>query len=71
MDLLYEIDIIWGDGKASNVLLHRETDDAWVIDFGGGWTEGWVDEELSETVMGDELAVKEILEYLQITLANK
>ncbi|KAF9767661.1 hypothetical protein IL306_015138 [Fusarium sp. DS 682] len=64
--LLHQMDITWGDGKASNVLIHRETDDAWVIDFGGGWTEGWVDEDLSGTVAGDEIAVKKIFEYLQV-----
>ncbi|KAL9566575.1 hypothetical protein ACKAV7_009490 [Fusarium commune] len=48
--LLHKIGVTWGDGKASKVLIHREADDAWLIDFGGGWTEGWVDEELSGTV---------------------
>ncbi|CZR42605.1 uncharacterized protein FPRO_09908 [Fusarium proliferatum ET1] len=67
VDLLHKTGITWGDGKASNVLIHRETDDAWVIDFGGGWTEGWVDEELSGTVKGDEVAIKKIMEYLQIS----
>ncbi|KAI1049835.1 hypothetical protein LB506_001910 [Fusarium annulatum] len=67
VDLLHKIEITWGDGKASNVLIHRETDDAWVIDFGGGWTEGWVIEELSGTVKGDELAVRKIMEYLQVS----
>ncbi|EWG38577.1 hypothetical protein FVEG_14920 [Fusarium verticillioides 7600] len=71
VDLLHEIGIIWGDGKVSNVLIHRETDDAWVINFGGGWTEGWVDEESSGTVKGDEMAVKRIFEYLQVTSPNK
>ncbi|KAF5530164.1 kinase domain-containing protein [Fusarium phyllophilum] len=67
VDLLHKIGITWGDGKASNVLIHRETDDAWVIDFGGGWTEGWVDEELSGTVKGDDVAVRKIMEYLQVS----
>jgi tRNA A-37 threonylcarbamoyl transferase component Bud32 len=64
--LLHEIGTTWGDGKASNVLIHHATDDAWVIDFGGGWTEGWVDEELSGTVETDEMAVRKIMEYLQV-----
>lgn len=56
--LLHQIGVIWGDGKASNVLIHRETDDAWVIDFGGGWTEGWVE--------GDRVAGKKIFEFLEV-----
>ncbi|KAK3179305.1 hypothetical protein K4F52_009208 [Lecanicillium sp. MT-2017a] len=64
--MLHEIGVIWGDGKASNVLIHRDTDDAWVLDFGGGWTEGWLDHELAGTIEGDELAVKKIFAFLGV-----
>ncbi|KAI1289042.1 hypothetical protein F5Y03DRAFT_378557 [Xylaria venustula] len=64
--LLHQIGVTWGDGKAANVLIHRDTDDAWIIDFGGGWTDGWVSQELSGTVEGDLVAVKKILEYLEV-----
>ncbi|RKK56575.1 hypothetical protein BFJ67_g3859 [Fusarium oxysporum f. sp. cepae] len=66
VDLLHKTRITWGDDKASNVLIHRETDDAWIIDFGGGWTEGWVDKPLSGTITGDEMTVKKIFGYLQV-----
>ncbi|KAJ8131813.1 hypothetical protein O1611_g1814 [Lasiodiplodia mahajangana] len=64
VDLLHEIGVIWGDGKPHNVLIHKETDDAWVIDFGGGYTRNWVDKELMESRQGDEQAVGKILEFL-------
>jgi len=32
--------VIWGDGKPDNILIHDKIDDAWVIDFGGGYTKG-------------------------------
>ncbi|KAM0321440.1 hypothetical protein ACHAQA_010116 [Verticillium albo-atrum] len=64
--LLHQIGVVWGDGKASNVLIHRDTDDAWIIDFGGGWTDGWVTPDLSGTVEGDEIAVQKIFEFLQV-----
>lgn len=64
--LLHQIGVTWGDGKASNVLINGETDDAWIVDFGGGWTDGWVEPELSGTVEGDELAVKKILAFLDV-----
>lgn len=64
--LLHQIGVTWGDGKASNVLIDCNTDDAWVIDFGGGWTDGWVDQELSGTVEGDEVALKKICKFLEI-----
>ncbi|APA13366.1 hypothetical protein SS1G_08047 [Sclerotinia sclerotiorum 1980 UF-70] len=66
VDLLHEIGVVWGDGKPHNVLVHRDTDDAWLIDFGGGWTDGWVDEELIETLEGDTQAVKKIFEFLKV-----
>lgn len=48
------------------MLIDHVTDDAWLIDFGGGWTEGWISQELAGTVEGDELAVKKIFEFLRI-----
>lgn len=64
--LLHQIGVTWGDGKADNVLIHCDTDDVWVIDFGGGWTDSWVGQELSGTVEGDLMAVKKILEFLEV-----
>ncbi|KAK0099616.1 hypothetical protein ONS96_008116 [Cadophora gregata f. sp. sojae] len=66
IDQLHEIGVVWGDGKPHNVLIHRETDDAWVIDFGGSYTGGWVDAGLMETMEGDEQAVSRILKFLDI-----
>jgi serine/threonine protein kinase len=66
VDLLHKIGGIWGYGKPDNVLIHEVTDDAWVIDFGGSYTNGWVDQELTETLEGDEQAVGKILEFLKI-----
>lgn len=62
---LHNIGVIWGDGKASNVIIDDE-DIAWLIDFGGGFTEGWVPEELAGTVEGDEEAVKKIADFLGV-----
>ncbi|KAI0108843.1 hypothetical protein GGR51DRAFT_513294 [Nemania sp. FL0031] len=66
VQLLHQIGVTWGDGKAANVLIHRDTDDVWIVDFGGGWTEGWVSHELNGTVEGDFRAVKRILEFLEV-----
>lgn len=62
---LHSIDVIWGDVKPSNVIIDFNND-AWLIDFGGGWTDGWVDENLQETVEGDEQGVTRLLEVLHI-----
>ncbi|KAI0403718.1 hypothetical protein F4802DRAFT_616362 [Xylaria palmicola] len=62
VEQLHEIDVVWGNAKASNVIVDDE-DETWLIDFGGGWTEGWVDEKLAGTVDGDEQAVQNILNF--------
>ncbi|KAK4162979.1 hypothetical protein QBC43DRAFT_264850 [Cladorrhinum sp. PSN259] len=61
---LHDIGVVWGDGKASNIVVDNE-DEIWLIDFGGGWTDGWVDEALAGTVDGDEQAVEKITEFLR------
>lgn len=66
VDWLHENGIVWGDGKADNVLIHTDTDEPWLIDFGGGSTPGWVDEHLAGTPEGDDQAVRRIFESLQV-----
>lgn len=65
VEILHEIEVIWGDAKPSNVVIDL-SNDAWLIDFGGGWSEGWVDENLQNTVEGDQQAVTRILEFLDV-----
>ncbi|KFZ20247.1 hypothetical protein V501_00259 [Pseudogymnoascus sp. VKM F-4519 (FW-2642)] len=60
---LHEAGIVWGDAKAANVLVDRNMD-AWIIDFGGGFTEGWVEREKAGTVEGDIQGLGRIVEYI-------
>jgi len=62
---LHAIGVIWGDAKTSNILID-EKDDAWIVDFGGGQTLGWVDDELVGSRDGDLQAMKKILEALHV-----
>ena len=50
VDWLHSIGIIWGDGKADNIIIHPDADEAWLIDFSGGNTEDWVDKKPAGTV---------------------
>ncbi|KAH7245329.1 hypothetical protein BKA59DRAFT_475681 [Fusarium tricinctum] len=60
---LHKHGLVWGDGKPSNIIID-EQDDAWLIDFGGGFTQGWVEEELADTKEGDKQALTKIAQLL-------
>ncbi|KAE8147274.1 hypothetical protein BDV25DRAFT_132229 [Aspergillus avenaceus] len=60
---LHEAGIIWGDVKAANALID-DCGDAWVVDFGGGYTRGWVSKENMETVKGDLEGLSRIKEFV-------
>ena len=57
---LHDIGVVWGDAKPGNILIGKK-DNAWIIDFGGSWTEGWVDPELTDSMKGDLQALKRII----------
>lgn len=63
IELLHQNGLIWGNGKPSNIVIDKQ-DNAWLIDFGGGYTRGWIDEELAETKQGDKQALQKITELL-------
>ncbi|GAM83395.1 hypothetical protein ANO11243_013830 [Dothideomycetidae sp. 11243] len=56
---LHEADIIWGDAKADNFVVDKHQN-LWIIDFGGSYTEGWVEEKYAETKKGDRMGVEKI-----------
>ncbi|QSS64057.1 PKc-like superfamily domain-containing protein [Histoplasma capsulatum] len=49
---LHSQGIIWGDAKAANVLIDVN-EDAYLNDFGGGYTQGWVGWENANSIDGD------------------
>jgi len=63
---LHKANIIWGDVKPDNVLIDANGHgDAWVIDFGGGRCEGWVDEGLEGTKEGDLQGLSRLEELIE------
>ncbi|KAK8106635.1 hypothetical protein PG999_009994 [Apiospora kogelbergensis] len=61
---LHRAGCVWGDAKPENVLIDNN-DDVWLIDFGGGYTHGWVDEERQCTKEGDLGALEKIRQWLE------
>ncbi|CAI6089117.1 unnamed protein product [Clonostachys chloroleuca] len=61
---LHKARCIWGDAKPENVLVDNE-DNLWLIDFGGGYTPGWVGEEQQGTQRGDLEAMEKIRQWLE------
>ncbi|KAK2865357.1 hypothetical protein FQN49_003654 [Arthroderma sp. PD_2] len=55
--------IIWGDAKAANVLIDNENN-AYLVDFGGSYTKGWVDKDKAGTVEGDLQGLESIRNHL-------
>ncbi|KAL2171361.1 hypothetical protein VTG60DRAFT_3003 [Thermothelomyces hinnuleus] len=49
---LHRHGVVWGDAKPDNVAIDVD-DNAWVLDFGGGGTPGWMDPSTYETKEGD------------------
>ncbi|KAH6693336.1 hypothetical protein BKA61DRAFT_624523 [Leptodontidium sp. MPI-SDFR-AT-0119] len=60
---LHEAGIVWGDAKPDNILIDKN-EDAWIIDFGGGYTRGFVEREKAGTIDGDLQGLEKIVEYV-------
>ncbi|GCB18218.1 cAMP-dependent protein kinase type 3 [Aspergillus awamori] len=63
IETLHAAEIVWGDAKPDNILVDVD-DNLWIIDFGGGYTHGWVDEDKQETIEGDNQALSRIVDFL-------
>ena len=62
---LHENGIVWGDVKPDNVLIDEE-DNAWILDFGGGYNSEFVDEDVIETIEGDVQGISRIKKWLKV-----
>ena len=64
VSVLHSHNIVWGDAKGDNFMVD-ENDELWIIDFGGSFTEGWVEEKYMETEEGDDMGVGKVREGLR------
>ncbi|OAA35382.1 Protein kinase-like domain protein [Metarhizium rileyi] len=62
---LHQAGCIWEDAKPENVLVDKD-DNAWIIDFGRGYTCGWVLEEQQCTQEGNLGAMEKIRQWLEV-----
>jgi serine/threonine protein kinase len=62
---LHDLGILWRDIKTDNVLINDDGD-AVVLDFGGGNTIGWVDQDKYGTMEGDEQGLQKIMVALEV-----
>jgi tRNA A-37 threonylcarbamoyl transferase component Bud32 len=60
---LHKARIVWGDAKPDNILIDKNNA-AWIIDFGGGYTRGFVEREKAGTIEGDLQGLEKIVEYV-------
>jgi serine/threonine protein kinase len=60
----------YGDTKPENILID-ENRRAWLIDFEGGYTPGWVDPKLKNTVEGDLQGLDRLREFLGLEYEAK
>ncbi|KAF3063021.1 hypothetical protein CFAM422_010303 [Trichoderma lentiforme] len=63
LEMLHHRNIIWGDVKAENILIDMNNN-AWIIDFGGSYTVGWVEKDKAGTLKGDAQGLARILDIL-------
>ena len=60
---LHQQRLVWGYAKAGNILINKHRD-AISVDFGGGFTDGWVDQEYCETIDGDLQGLRRIVSFI-------
>ncbi|KAF4629894.1 hypothetical protein G7Y89_g8252 [Cudoniella acicularis] len=67
---LHKAGIVWGDAKPDNILIDKN-DDAWIIDFGGGYTRGFVEREKAGTIEGDLQGLEKIVDTQPESLVSE
>lgn len=63
VNYLHQKSLVWGDAKAANVLVNMDGD-AILVDFGGGFTDDWVEQRHCGTVKGDLQGLERIVSFI-------
>ncbi|KAF5011807.1 hypothetical protein FDECE_2097 [Fusarium decemcellulare] len=57
---LHRADAVWGNASVVSIVIDKN-ENAWVADFRGGYTVGWIDKDKAGTVEGDMQGLKRTL----------
>lgn len=68
-DALHAHGVVWGDAKGDNLVVDAGGR-LWIIDFGGSYTEGWVDPAVAGTREGDDMGVDKVVNALHDPVRN-
>ena len=60
---IHQKGLVWGDAKAANILVSMDGD-VILVDFGGGFTDGWVEQRFCNTVKGDLQGLGRIVAFI-------
>ncbi|KAJ3498978.1 hypothetical protein NLG97_g705 [Lecanicillium saksenae] len=63
LEALHAAGIAWGDARAGNVIVDVQGD-AWITNFAGGYTKGWVDKDRTGAIASDIQGFSRIEELL-------
>ena len=64
VQILHDNGLVWGDAKADNFVVDKDGV-LWMIDFGGSYTPGWIDEDIADTEEGDDMGTEKVVEGLK------
>ena len=56
--------MVWGDVKPDNIMIEKESNHVMLVDFGGGFSTGWIENRLQDTEAGDLQGLSRVLEYI-------
>lgn len=64
IEYLHGKGLVWGDAKSANILIGGDRN-AVLVDFGGGYTDKWVDKVNHDTPCGDLQGLDRVLAFMK------
>lgn len=64
VEVLHAQGLLWGDVKAAHIIIEQTTDRPALIDFGGGYTPGWIGKELADSAEDDLQGLERLFSFI-------